>query len=120
MPYHFYHTSTSTSKQKNKTYHVLFNPKNFIKQKKCINKVTSIKGMERFRLLSIVRFFNSGTLHQCGGTSAINNWLKAQKPHGMQAGKHTSHNISFWYKPNSPKTGNSSSKSRDVSVCFSY
>lgn len=58
---------------------------------------------------------SSGTAHQCGGMSAINNWLNAQKPHGIHAGRHTNHSISFWYVPNSPICGNSSSRSRDGS-----
>lgn len=41
------------------------------------------------------RFVNSATLHQWGGTSAINSWLKAQKLHGIQAGRQISHNINF-------------------------
>ena len=41
----------------------------------------------------------------------MNNWLKAQNPHGMHAGKQIKYNNSFWYLPNSPSTGNKSSKS---------
>lgn len=45
----------------------------------------------------------------------MNNWLNAQNPHGMHAGKHINHNNSFWYFPNSPNAGNKSSRSNGAS-----
>lgn len=38
--------------------------------------------------------------------------MNAQNPHGMQAGRQINHNNNFWYFPNSPINGRSSSKSK--------
>lgn len=65
-------------------------------------------------LWSTVRLFNSGMAHQkSSGTSVMKSWLNAQKPQGMQAGKQIRKRSSFWYRPNSPIIGRSSSKSKE-------
>lgn len=74
-------------------------------------KLSFSRGIAKVFLSFMLKFAKSGTSHQWSGTSAMNNWLKAQNPHGKQAGKHTNQSILFWYKPNSPTCGRKSSKS---------
>lgn len=75
---------------------------------------TSSKGIPMVFLCSTVRLFNSGMAHQkSSGTSVMKSWLNAQKPQGMQAGKQIRKRSSFWYRPNSPIIGSSSSKSKE-------